>query len=74
MIKEGLRYQPNELDRTSHALRASIPLRATKRNENRTNEFEGRLETLAEGEAQICLDRPLAEGTKLELLVGFTDR
>lgn len=36
--------------------------------------FEGRLEAIGEGKAQICLDRPVAAGTEIEVIVEFKDR
>lgn len=74
LFKGGLTYLPDRHNRGARPLRASIPLKAIARTESGTSEIEGRLETIAEGEAQICLEQPLAEGTKLELVVEFRDR
>lgn len=74
MTETRLRVNPQWLKQPSHPLRVSIPLKATNRTANGTEEIEGRLEAIDEGNAQICLDQPLAEGTKLEVLVEFRDR
>ena len=74
MFKAGFRYQPDGPNWRSHPLRTSIPLKATERTESGTNEIEGRLEAIAEGEAQICLDQPLRVGTEIEVLVEFKDQ
>ncbi|HXH49873.1 MAG TPA: hypothetical protein VNM47_11055 [Terriglobia bacterium] len=58
---------------STSALRVSIPVRATNWTAEGVNVFEGRLETIEAGKAQICLDQPLPVGVEIEVLVELKD-
>jgi hypothetical protein len=58
---------------SSSALRVSIPLRAKNWTAEGVNIFEGRLEAIEAGKAQICLDQPLPVGAEIEVLVELRD-
>lgn len=67
-------HQSEESNCTSRRLKISIPVKAKVQTEQGQKEFEGRLEELGDGNARICLDHPLAEGTELTVLVAFSDK
>jgi hypothetical protein len=73
MTEAILKVKPPKPKQPSRPLRVSIPLTATNHTEKGKEEFNGRLEAIDEGIAQIFLDQPLTEGTKLEILVEFRD-
>ena len=74
MAETILRFEPEQPQPPSRPLRVSIPLRATSCTEKGVEEIEGRLEAIGIGKARICLDHPLAQGTKIEVVVEFKDR
>ena len=74
MIETTLKVEREQPKQPSRPLKVSIPLKATNCTDKGVKEFEGRLEAIDEGRAQIFLDHPLAEGTKLEVVVEFRDR
>lgn len=74
MIESRSRNRNQPLKHSSLPLKVSIPLQATERTEKGAKVFDGRLEAIDEGKAQVCLDQPLSVGTKLEVLVNFKDR
>jgi hypothetical protein len=74
MIETTLKVEPKEPKQPPRPLRVSIPLKATNCTGKGVKDFEGRLEAIDEGRAQIFLDHPLAEGTKLDVVVEFRDR
>jgi hypothetical protein len=65
--------QREQTNPSSSALRVSIPLRATNWTAEGERVFEGRLEVIEDGKAQICLDQPLPVGTEIEVLLEFKD-
>jgi hypothetical protein len=69
-----LGQQREQTKPSSSALRVSIPLRATNWTAKGVRVFEGRLEAIEDGKAQICLDQPLRVGTEIEVLVEFKDQ
>jgi hypothetical protein len=62
-----------ETEHSPSATRVSIPLRASNWTSQGVKVFEGRLETIEAGKAQICLDQPLPAGTEIDLLVELRD-
>jgi hypothetical protein len=63
-----------EMERPPSTMRVSIPLRASNWTAQGVKVFEGRLEEIEAGKAQICLDQPLPVGTEIDLLVELKDR
>ena len=63
-----------EMERSPSTIRVSIPLRASNWTAQGVKVFEGRLEAIEAGKAQICLDQPLPVGTEIDLLVELKDR
>jgi len=74
MCESGKEHQYAESKRTPRHLKVSVPVKAKVQTEEGLKEFKGRLEEIGEGNARICLDHPLAEGTELSVLVEFSDR
>lgn len=74
MTSFRLRRESERAKYSPPPLRVSIPLLATNRTAKGAKVFEGRLEAIEEGKAQICLDQPLEVGTEIEVLVEFKDR
>lgn len=68
-----LGQQHKQLRPSPFPLRVSIPLRASNWTAEGVNVFEGRLEAIEAGRAQICLDHPLPAGTEIELLMELKD-
>ena len=62
-----------EMERSPSAIRVSIPLRASNLTAQGVKVFEGRLEAIEAGRAQICLDQPLPVGTGIDVLVEVKD-
>ena len=63
-----------QLKLTSHGPEGGIPIKAAVHIKERATELGGQLAQLGEGDARICLERPLARGTELSLLVEFVDK
>lgn len=74
MISFRWGQQREQAELSSSALRVSIPLRAMNWTAKGVRVFEGRLEAIDDGKAQICLDQPLPVGTEIEVLIEFKDR
>jgi len=66
--------QPEESKCMSRRLLISVPVKAIVQTDQGVREFKGRLEELGEGNARICLDHPIAEGTELMVFIEFSDR
>jgi hypothetical protein len=74
-MRESGKVRPSEgLKPGPRRLKISVPVKAKVQTEQGVKEFEGRLEEIGEGNARICLDHPLAEGTELMVFVEFSDR
>jgi hypothetical protein len=74
MCESGKEHRSEVSKPTPRRLRVSIPVKAKVQTDAGEREFEGRLEEIGDGNARICLDHPLAEGTELMVFVEFSDR
>lgn len=74
MIETTLKVERGQPKQPPRPLKVSVPLKATNSTDGSERAFEGRLEAITVGRAQILLDQPLAEGTKLDVVVEFRDR
>ena len=74
MCESDKEYRSEMPKPTPRRLKVSVPVKANVLTEEGLKEFDGRLEEIGEGNARICLDHPLAEGTELSVVVMFLDR
>lgn len=74
MTEGRLGNRRNQLNHSAFPIRVSIPIKATTRTIRGVKEYEGRLEAIGIGKAEIWLDHLLPIGTRVEILVDFKDR
>ena len=70
MCEAGRGRQSEESKQPTRRLRISVPVKAKVQTDRGVREFKGRLEEIGEGNARICFDHPLAEGTELMVLIA----
>lgn len=74
MCEAGRGRQSEESKQPTRRLQISVPVKAKVQTDRGVREFKGRLEEIGEGNARICFDHPLAEGTELMVFIEFADR